>query len=627
MCGIAGVLHTKGDRVDLRVIESMCAQLSHRGPDFGAVWHNGSIALGHRRLSIRELSPAGNQPFIHEKSKTCVVFNGEIYNDTDIARELERLTGFVRKSKSDTEIIPAAYEVWGLEAFNKFEGIFAIALWDEVQQKLILARDGIGTKPLYIAEHNETIIFASEIKAILAYPGLNKDISSTELAHMLALGYTSPFGSLLKSIRQLSPGTLFVFSAEKVYEKRFWLPNRLVSSEYSNNFETVFLDTFSKVVDDQLASDVPVCIMQSGGVDSSLITMVAPKNRDIPLYSVRFPGTDHDESRLAEQVAKASKRELRWVELESGADVVDDFKAVVRAVDGQLADSSALATFALSRAVSRHIKVALSGDGSDEFFGGYPTYQATRIATHLSKLLPACFWKRISSIARKQVKSSNKRISNSEKAFRFLSGLPHRVPHAVWRHYLHASQRESIYGKMMLHELSNDPFSKYAEIFLHTDGNIIDKALVADQRYYLPGDMLVKVDRTSMAHGLEVRVPFLDRRVMELAGKIDSSNFFTSRGQCKSILRKALAKTGLPNEIVSGKKKGFCVPVSLLLSGPLYERCRYFLFTNPDIFSPYLNPDGIRQLWKEHFIQNIDCKYTIWTLLTIGTWLEAENIY
>ncbi|MBN9061609.1 MAG: asparagine synthase (glutamine-hydrolyzing) [Rhizobiales bacterium 65-9] len=628
MCGIAGLFHRNGAPADRALAEAMADRLRHRGPDAGGAWSERSIALSHRRLAIRDLSPAGVQPFLSACGRVVVVYNGELYNDRKLAERLRREAGFTPRTTTDTEIIPAAYLAWGDDAVGELEGIFSFALWDRERERLLLARDHIGTKPLYIADIGPTLFFGSEIKAILPALAARPRLSPPDVAHMLALGYPAPTRATLLGMRQLAPGSFLIADREGVVEKSYWRPWRASDITDPEVARSAFIDEFKTVVSDQLISDVAVGSLQSGGIDSSLITMALPQERSIPLFSVRFPEASHDESSHVQALAAAAGREIRWIDMANDGAVADDFDACVLAADGQLADSSMLAAFRLCRLVRQHVAVALSGDGADEFFGGYPTYRATILAERYGPLAPRALASRLASAIKAVGGVSEKRIPKSELFYRFAYGFSQAAPHAAWRHYLADSERKALYGPALADELERDALALYASEYDAASGGPADKGLLADQSFYLPADMLVKLDRASMAHGLEVRVPFLDRRIMELAGRMSSPLFFGEDGKStKLILRRALKALGAPSKIVSGAKRGFNVPVNLLLKGALRPLADRLLDRDADVFSPMLRSDGVRKIWRDHINGRRDEKYVVWTLLTLGRWIEKERLH
>ncbi len=626
MCGIAGLLNLNGAPADQNLALRMASRLSHRGPDAEGVWTEGPVTLSHRRLAIRDLSGAAAQPFASQCGRVVIVYNGEIYNDESIAKRLARETGFQCRTSSDTEIIPAAYLAWGLKAFEIFEGMFAISLWDRQTQRLILARDGIGIKPLYVMETPSRIAFASEIKALRLLGTGAPKLSAPDLAHMLSQGYPAPTRSTIRDIRQVPPGTLLVHEKGSTREQRFWSPSR--QGQVTEMCEAVprLMDTLREVVSDQLISDVDIGSLQSGGIDSSLITLSLPTTRNVQLFSVSFPERSHDESANVQALAAAAGRNVNSIRLNDSVETSNDFVACALAVDGQLGDASMLATYQLSREVRRHVKVALSGDGGDEFFGGYSTYRATVHAERIKSFLPRGLARIASAQLRNVMVVRDSRQTLAEKLYRLIHGFSHVVPHGTWRHYLPNDERENLYGPELLDQMHMDPFAGYADAFRNAAGGTTDKAMLADQTYYLPADMLTKVDRASMAHGLEVRVPLLDRRVMDLAGSLHPNLLFGSSGtSTKLILRKVLQLLGGPKQLVRGPKLGFNIPINMLLRGAIRPLAERYLNANADFLEPFLRPDGVRNIWRQHIGGLVDRKYSIWTLLTIAVWLDMEG--
>ncbi len=624
MCGIVGIYHSNGAPASLELVKSMTARLERRGPDGGGAWAEGQVAFGHRRLAIRDLSRAGAQPFHSACGQIVVTYNGELYNDRDIVATLGLTRGFVARTGCDTEVIPESYLEWGEAFVERLEGIFAIALYDRRNGTLLLARDGNGTKPLYIRQTATGLQFASETKAFLADPSFRRDLDPGQLSHMLALGYVAPDNSLLEGVTQLAPGTCLVARGDDIHEHRFWRPQR--RTKFTGDLDSAAEQVIGKlreVVADQIVSDVPLAVLQSGGIDSTLISACLPESRDVRLFSVRFSDRSHDESLLAETIAKRLKRPISFIDM-GRSDIVEDFRSAVDAVDGELADSSALATFQLARAVRGHATVALSGDGADEYFGGYPTYRASALARHVHRLPIRTALGHAGRIAQAFARPSNRRVSRGEMIVRLLDGLSSSAPHANWRRYLRDTERASLYGKLLEPQLGEDPLKGYAAA--GADGSDAwEQGLLADQRYYLPGDMLIKTDRTSMYNGLEVRVPFLDRRMCELAAGLPRRQMVDNRGQTKIVLRRAAERLGLPVEVFRARKMGFNVPMSALLGNELKAHADRLLDRHADILAPSLSADGVRRIWREHREQRRDHRFVVWTLLVLATFIEGTR--
>lgn len=628
MCGLTGIVNFDGAPVDHRQIERMTETLAHRGPDGSGIWVHGNVGLGHRRLAIRDLSEAGSQPRIDASTKLAVVYNGELYNDLSLRNTLSDLAGAKFQTTCDTEVIAPSYRLWGEDAFLKFEGMYAIALWDRENERLILARDPIGIKPLYFSFVGPSLRFASEIKAILALQDQPRRLSPESLHRFFAQGYPGPARSLLDGILPLPPGSILVADRSGWRITHFWQPQR---RRRSFSLEEALFDfdrLWPEVVGDQLISDVPIALLLSGGIDSALVATALPKRADLSAYTATFGESAFDESDFATITAKHTNLRQVLVSIDTETDIEARFRDLVIKVDGQLADSSALAFYSLCQKASKDVRVLLTGDGADEFFAGYETYRATRIATSIAPLLPTSAMRFLSDILFTHAVGGSAKIGATEKLARFLAGIANggKQPHPQWRRYLFPQQIEDLYGIGMSGiDRRVDALNEYT-VELHTEGSMMDQALVADQRYYLPGDMLMKTDSMSMAHGVEVRVPFLDRRIMEFANGLATALISPLCGPDKRLLRTYLEKQGLAVNVTRGSKKGFNIPIaSYLRSGlrPLGER---LLHTEADCLAPFLLPDAVRRLWRSHIDGNSRYSYTLWTFLTLATWRTTAGV-
>lgn len=621
MCGLAGIFWRDGRPVDSLVLERMTRALAHRGPDGEGCWTENNVGLGHRRLAIRELSQLGAQPMASPDGQVVVVFNGEIYNDRALKAELTREFGTVFRSQSDTEVLPAGYQAWGLELFNRLEGMFAIALWDKARQRLVLARDGVGIKPLYYFADGNVVRFGSEIKALLSDPTQPCRLSVSDLAHYLTLGYPAPTRSLLAGVRQVPPGSAVVFTSSAIDTHTFWRPSRSGTVRDRKTAREEFRRLFARVVEEQLISDVPIGVLQSGGIDSTLISLSLPRTAKAPLYCVSFNEKSHDERAEATMVAAVSGRPLNVVSADVD-DAEDVLRNIVRYSDGQLADSSTFPSWLVYQAVSKSARVALSGDGGDEFFAGYQTYGVAGIAGALKALLPGAVWAGLGYAARRLAGVSERRVPLEEKLVRFLLGLGASVPHTAWRQYLYPREARMLCMGELRDCLEEDPLSLYAAAYRNAAGTPFDRALLADQQFYLPADLLMKTDRMSMAHSLEVRVPFLDRRIMDFAGSLDRSLLLSPFGQGKLLLRQAVADLGGPQAIVSRPKTGFNTPLNRMLRTGLKRVAKRLLSDTPHCFAPWLSPSAVRRIWQSHERGEINHGYLLWTLLCFGLWRE-----
>ena len=612
------MLSLDGEPADPAVAAAMSAAIDHRGPDGQGVWHEGPICLGHRHLAIRDLSSAADQPFHSACGKVVATYNGEIYNENELRDELERAHGLISRTTCDIELIPAGFLAWGLDLFDRLEGIFAIAIWDRTAQRLVLARDGFGVKPLYIQRDEKRLRFGSETKALLADTTWPAVFGAEQLHTLLALGHLGPAQSLIAGVEQLPPGSVRVVDQRTDRESIFWCPFRSPSPMTADGARDAVLDLLPEVVEQQLISDVPVGVLQSGGVDSTVVTLSLPESAQCSLFTVRFQDEDYDESGVAQDVAQIAGRHTQTIDLPEYGGTEHAFRQVVHYLDGETADASALAMFRLAERVREQVTVALSGDGGDELFAGYPTYAATRLAALIKPLAPGLSV--LSQAARRLAGVRQERIPFWEIVARFCAGLSSAVPHTSWRRYLQSNDAEVLYGPGLrpLLEARADPLAGYAEAWHQARGNVLDRALLADQCYYLPADMLIKVDRCSMAHGLEVRVPLLDRRLAAIAASIPSSVLYPTMGPSKAVLRAAAAQLRAPTGAWRGRKRGFNVPINRLLATALHPLVDRLFGRDADIFVPYLKPDAARRLWRQHANGEINHNYALWTCLTFA---------
>lgn len=606
----------------------MTDAIAHRGPDDQGQWTDGPIGLGHRRLSILDLSAGGHQPMADPSGRYVVTYNGEIYNYQSLRAQIEHESSVRFQSDCDTEILPNGFALWGTRLFARLEGMFALALWDRKEQTLYLARDGIGIKPLYIARQRDRLYVASEPKAFTALPGFQAKLAPAALHTMLANGYVGPMQSLLQGVEQLAPGTWHAISADTDISERFWRPRRHATLKRMDEAVEAVAGTLQTVVSDMMLSDVPVGVLQSGGVDSTLISSAA-RGYDVPLFTAQFEQTSFDESPKARLVAEATGLPHHVIPIQETADPVASFKSLMLAYDAHLSDSSGFALFELCRHIRQHVTVVLSGEGGDEFFGGYPTYAASRIAHTIRPFIPACASEAIAAIAFRRASTNDERLPAAEKIGRFFAGLAQSRPslHAQWRRHLMAADARTLYGPGLSDAAPTDPMDGYTDALRQAKGDtLLDRWLIGDQDYYLPGDMLAKTDRVSMAHGLEVRVPFLDRRMMELAGSIDGSLLSPFRGPPKAVLREALYRQDGLAEIAKLEKRGFNNPVAAMLRNELRPLSEAIFEQAPDRFAPYLDPEALRGMWRDHDGKRANHQYLLWMLLGLAVWFEQTGV-
>ncbi|WP_420547703.1 asparagine synthase (glutamine-hydrolyzing) [Curvivirga sp.] len=630
MCGIAGFLFSEGLKNSEAILRGMTTALAHRGPDGHGQYLDGPVALGHRRLSILDISEAGHQPMADSDEEYVVTYNGEIYNFKSLRAEITKETGYQFKTQCDTEILPIGFKLWGDALFDKLEGMFAVAIWDRKNKELTLARDAAGIKPLYIYQLDTTVYFASEIKSFLTLSDHKFRLNAENLHSYFTNGYVGPDRSTLEGVSQLLPGTIrrYDVNGQVLSEVRFWQPSREAKISSLDEASERISATLKTVVADMMISDVPIGIMQSAGIDSSLMSYSA-QGFDVPLFTASFSSKSFDESGGASIVAKETGLEHHIIQIQNDEKPEDIVRAIAHATDAQLSDSSGFALYKLCKTIKQHVTVALSGEGGDEFFAGYPTYRASRIASAMNGIFPTSIAKMIGEFAMQRNNARDGRIPLAEKVGRFMLGYQYGsgLQHAQWRRYLFEYQLPAIYGAEMAGLISKDPMADYnAAISSSQASTEIDRWMLGDQQYYLPSDMLVKSDRISMAHSLEVRVPFLDKRIMELAGSLDHSLLTSMKGPDKLALRKSLEKMTSSTELIHGKKRGFNVPIAKILVDELYDLANKFFYHEADRFAPWLKPDGVRELWKAHKNHQQSHHYFLWSLLVFGIWAEDTGV-
>ena len=405
-----------------------------------------SIGLVHRRLAIRDLSDNGLQPKTSPSGAVTLVFNGEIYNDNQLAQELHAETGFTRTSTCDVEILPPGFELWDNALFERLHGMFALAIWDDRNQRLTLVRDHLGIKPLYYSDDGVTVRFASELKGLLADPKQRRELDAQQITAYLAQGYCDPDKSMIGSVRQVPPATILSFDRFGVRRHRWWRPRRRGTIKRMEEGVEAFMALWPSVLEEHKLSDVPVAVLLSGGIDSGLIAAGMYKTSRPPLITARFSSRDHDESQLAAMSAERCGARLQVLSADEHESPEDLFKTIAFHVDGQLADSSSFAFFQVAALARRQCKVALTGDGGDELFAGYPTIFATRVARLARFIAPRPLITHGVAMCHKMAASYEGRLSKWEIAARFGSGLLSSCPHSQWRRLLMERDAAALYG-------------------------------------------------------------------------------------------------------------------------------------------------------------------------------------
>ena len=509
------------------------------------------------------------------EGRVWVTYNGEIYNDRPLRAELERDFGFRFRTHCDTEIIPAGYLAWGDTLFDRLEGMFAIAIWDTKERRLVLARDAIGIKPLFYSVDRSTVRFGSEIKSLLADPDQSCDLDPEVVHRFLALGHVGPTECMVRGIRQVPPGTIVSFCAGDVRADTFWRPGRKPVLRNLDEAVDAFMPIWDRVIGDQLVSDVEVGVLQSGGIDSSLVSQGVAQHGQFPLFTASFDDPSYDETGVAAQVAQWTGLPHKPISINADTAPGATLATVIHHFDGQVADESAAPLSLLTRSLKKHSTVALSGDGGDQF-GGYLTYRVASIAARWGQFLPAGLAAAVGRRTYAMGALNETRLPALTLLSRFFLGIGagSRYSHAEWRRYLPEFLMPDVYGSALRPLMGQSPLAGYREAIDRAAGDsLLERCVVADQSYRLPGGLLMKTDAMSMANGVELRVPLLDRRIMEFSARCSIDLLVPGDGPTKPVLRRALRRRGAPSDVVDGPKRGFNTPLASLMRGPMRDIC------------------------------------------------------
>jgi asparagine synthase (glutamine-hydrolysing) len=626
MCGVCGSYNYRdGNPVDPAVLRAMCDSLVHRGPDDEGAHVEGSLGLAMRRLAI--VDPAsGQQPLYSEDGQIVLVANGEIYNSPALRAELIA-RGHTFKSGSDCEVVVHLYEELGDACLERLQGMFGLALYDRRRRRLLLARDRLGIKPLYYADVGGTLRFGSEIKALLQDPGLERRLDPRGVHHYLSLNYVPAPYTLLRGVRQLLPGECLTCDAAGVQRRTYWDLRfgggdaALGEAEWARRLR----DKLAQCVASHLMSDVPFGAFLSGGIDSSAVVglMTEALGGPVQTFSVDFAEKSYSEARFAQLVADrfGSQHHL----LQASPAVVDLLPTLIWHADDPLADSSMLPVYLVSEFARRRVTMVQTGDGADELFAGYETYQAHYIR-RLYRMVPGWIRRKLIAEAVGRLPVSMTKVSLDFKAKRFVAGaeLDAEAAHFWWRQILSSSAKMELYSdafREQLHESERDKgtLELYRGYFSRSGtADPLDRMLYVDTRFYLPSDMLVKVDRMTMANALEARVPFLDHELAELAASIPASIKF-SRLRKKHVLKRALRGL-LPPQILDRKKAGFNVPINAWLAGELRPLAERILAPEQLERVGCFRPAVVGRMLAEHQQRRADHSFALWGLICLQLW-------
>ena len=659
MCGVAGILDRRS--ADLRpAIGRMVRALHHRGPDASGTWvhEQNGLALGHARLSIMDLSSEGSQPMVSESGRYVLTYNGEVYNFRELRRELDRL-GHRFRGQSDTEVVLAAFDEWGVEkSLDRFVGMFAFGVWDNVERRLSLGRDRLGKKPLYYGWIDGTFLFGPELKALQAHPGFHGEINRDVLALYLRHGYVPAPNCIYRNLYQLMPGSVLGISCDHDHrrtdfspypesEKTPWRPVRYWSARavVERGCMQVFPMSEQEAIEEldrllreavrmRLVADVPLGAFLSGGVDSSTVValMQAQSTQAVKTFTIGYHEEEFNEAGHAKEVAGHLGTDHTELYV-TPQDAMAVIPKLPQLYDEPFADASQIPTFLVSELTRRYIKVSLSGDGGDELFGGYTRYFNCQLLWNRMMTIPAPVRRGLAyglrsvppsqwtALVRNVTPLLPKRLHLAlpgDKLYKLANLLMTSRPETLYHRLLSLWEHPTavVLGSVEPPTPITDR-AQWASV-----SGLIEQMMYLDTVTYLPDDLLVKVDRASMSVGLEVRTPLLDHRLVELAWRLPTS-LKVRNGAGKWALRQVLYKY-VPRRLIERPKMGFGVPMDSWLRGPLREWAESLIGEQRLRDEGFFDPVPIRERWGAHLAGQRDWQYSLWTVLMFQAWREQQ---
>ncbi|MBX7173946.1 MAG: asparagine synthase (glutamine-hydrolyzing) [Pyrinomonadaceae bacterium] len=626
MCGIAGWASLDSNRPpmfgDEMLLQSMCDAIWHRGPDSEGLWLGTGVALGMRRLSIIDLS-TGDQPVWNEDKTVVVVMNGELYNYREIRQQLLD-KGHKFHGASDTEILPHLYEEYGEEMLDKINGMFCFALWDFTKQKLIIARDRFGEKPLYYGIFENKLLFASEPKVLLQHPDVETNVNLNAIRQYLSFDYVPAPHSIYEGISKLPAGHILTLQNGELKTRRYWKLSFQKREKLSFKDATEELGKLlADAVRMRLVSDVPLGILLSGGVDSSTVAAYATQfsTEKVKTFSIGFEEDSFDESKYAREVAEhlGTEHYEDRLSVDTAANLISEIGTWL---DEPLSDGSLIPTFLLSRFVRKHVTVALGGDGGDEIFAGYPMYyghKMVRVYDSIPKFVRAGMIEPVVN----SLPVSSKNLSFDYKAKRFVAASKYDMVtrHHSWFGSFSPDGQMDLLTESVKDFSAKDVYSDAKRLLEICDADDqIEQMQFLDMNFYMAEDILTKVDRASMAVSLEVRAPFLDPRVAEFAASLPI-NYKLNGSNGKYILKKAVEKL-LPKTVVKRPKKGFGIPIAEWLRGKLNPLAHDLLLRDRLIRQDFFDYEYVEKLLEEHEKGVASHHKQLWTLLVFQLWYD-----
>ncbi|MDS1309925.1 asparagine synthase (glutamine-hydrolyzing) [Marinobacter xiaoshiensis] len=629
MCGLAGFLRTAstpGREAHQGWLDNMGQAILHRGPDAGSTWLDDAVGLVHRRLSILDLSDAGTQPMVSNSGRYVIAYNGEIYNFQELRDDLIS-QGHSFRTRTDTEVLLALYEIHGPECLQLLNGMFALAIWDRTARKLFLARDRLGKKPLYFYEANGQFAFASELKALTPAPFVKTELRHDAIKDFFAYQYVADPKTIYKNVHKLAPGHWLETDGTHTHQQQYW--DVSFGSPSSASLDEL-QDGLYNLIDDavrlRMVSDVPLGAFLSGGIDSSAVVglMAGHTSTPVTTCAIGFDSKRFDEVRWAKKVADQFKTDHHEFTVKDN--VADSLASIARFFDEPFADPSFVPTYFVSQLARQKVTVALAGDGGDENFAGYSKYYTDQVENRLRGLFPAGIRHNLfpglarlaglinSGPTRKAKSLLGTLALDPDEAFFITNSFFRRD---VWN--------DLVTGELKRETQGYDPADITRAHYKNADtDDHLSSILYTDIKTYLPGDILVKVDRMSMANSLETRAPLLDYRVVEYAAQIPAALKLNGKEK-KYILKKAFERM-LPEDILYRKKMGFSVPLAHWLRHELRPTVEQLLLSSNSGVANFFEPAGIRNLWQRHLAGDDQFTQELWSLLAFELWWQQYQV-
>jgi asparagine synthase (glutamine-hydrolysing) len=626
MCGLAGFFRTSSTphpEVHQGWLEAMGQAIIHRGPDAGAVWLDDHIGMVHRRLSILDLSAAGTQPMVSRSGRYVIAFNGEIYNYLELRQSLNA-AGFTFSTQTDTEVLLTLFEHKGVNCLDELNGMFAIAIWDTEAKQLFLARDRLGKKPLYYYQENGQFAFASEIKALLPAPFIRTKLRLDAVKDFFAYQYVPDPKTIYQNIHKLPPGHWLITNGAEVEQQQYWDVSFASQSTASEEeLQAGLYDLIDDAVRLRMISDVPLGAFLSGGVDSSAIVglMAGHSSQPVTTCSIGFDSKRFDEVEWARKVADLFKTDHH--EFTVRENVAGNIAGIARYFDEPFADPSFVPTYFVSQLARQTVTVALAGDGGDENFAGYSKYRTDQIENRLRNLFPGPLRRALfPGLGQLAGRINSPATRKAQSLLSTLAMEPDRSFFTTNCFFRHSLWDELVRGDLKRETAGYDPADITREHYANADtDDHLGKILYTDIKTYLPGDILVKVDRMSMAHSLETRAPLLDYRVVEYAANLPSA--LKLNGKEKKYLLKRSFETMLPEDVLYRKKMGFSVPLAHWLRHEIRDLAEGIFSDDNGGLAECFDMHKVRQLWRNHLNGQAQNTQELWSMVAFELWWRA----